>query len=189
MQRLIKIQQGLKAPKHQYNSFGEYNYRSCEDILEAVKPWLKDLGLALILKDDIVCVGDRYYVQATAILYDENGKQITSTTALAREALEKKKSDESQLTGSASSYARKYALNGLFCIDDVKDADSTNKHGKDELKETSKDNKDEQIISEMNKIDNLSDLNKFYAENKDNVCDRNALNKLYANRAKELRAK
>lgn len=189
MKRLIQIQQGLKAPKNQYNSFGEYNYRSCEDILEAVKPWLKDLGLALILSDDVINVGDRYYIKATASIYDEEGKLIASTSAPARETLEKKKSDDSQLTGSASSYARKYALNGLFCIDDVKDPDSTNKHGKDELKETEKQNQDEQIIEQMNKIDNLADLNKFYGEQKENVCDRNALNKLYASRAKELRAK
>lgn len=120
--KLLKIQIELKAPKNQYNSFGEYRYRSCEDILEAVKPLLKDTNSVLLLSDEITEVGERIYVKATATLKDE--KDSISVSAFAREVEEKKKLDGSQLTGVASSYARKYALNGLFCIDDTKDADT-----------------------------------------------------------------
>lgn len=120
MDKLNYIQQNLKAPKGQTNSFGKYKYRSCEDILEAVKPLL---GTAtLVISDEIVMLGDRFYVKATATLKD--GKEEVSNTAYAREAQEKKGMDESQITGASSSYARKYALNGLFLIDDTKDADS-----------------------------------------------------------------
>ncbi len=120
--KLLKIQIELKAPKNQYNSFGEYRYRSCEDILEAVKPLLKETNSVLLLSDEITEVGERIYVKATATLKDE--KDSISVSAFAREVEEKKKLDGSQLTGVASSYARKYALNGLFCIDDTKDADT-----------------------------------------------------------------
>lgn len=121
--KLVNVQSDLKAPKGQYNSFGKYKYRSCEDILEAVKPHLKKNGLALVVKDEIVEIAGRIYVKATAKVIDENGAEI-STTAFAREPQEKKGMDDSQVTGSSSSYARKYALNGLFAIDDNKDADS-----------------------------------------------------------------
>lgn len=126
MSLLSEIQQKLKAPKNQTNSFGGYKYRSCEDILEAVKPLLGDGSLTL--NDEIIVIGDRYYVKATAQLYDGKGVGIAYTCAYAREPLEKKGSDASQITGAASSYARKYALNGLFLIDDTKDADATNDH-------------------------------------------------------------
>lgn len=122
--KLINIQSTLKAPKGQFNSFGKYPYRSCEDILEAVKPLLKDNGLSLRIEDDVVCVGDRYYIKATAILSD--GESEIKTTAFAREEANKKGMDSSQVTGATSSYARKYALNGLFAIDDNKDSDTTN---------------------------------------------------------------
>lgn len=121
--KLNQIQANLKAPKNQMNKFGGYKYRSCEDILEAVKPLLKESGLILLIKDEIINLGDRYYVKATCTLYDEEGHSL-STEALAREAQTKKGMDESQITGAASSYARKYALNGLFAIDDNKDADT-----------------------------------------------------------------
>ena len=121
--KLIAVQSALKAPKGQYNSFGKYNYRSCEDILEAVKPHLKTNGLALVVRYEIVEIARRVYVKATAQVIDEVGAEI-STTAFAREPQEKKGMDDSQVTGSSSSYARKYALNGLFAIDDNKDADS-----------------------------------------------------------------
>lgn len=126
---LNEIQQKLKAPKNQRNSFGNYNYRSCEDILEAVKPLLGDS--TLLISDEVVNVGDRYYVKATATLISpdskpESGKIETSVSAYAREAENKKGMDEAQITGAASSYARKYALNGLFAIDDTKDADTQN---------------------------------------------------------------
>lgn len=120
MATLNKIQQELKAPKNQFNAFGKYKYRSCEDILEAVKPLLGKS--TLIIKDEMVLVGDRHYVKATAILQEDNN--TVEVTAYAREALDKKGMDEAQITGAASSYARKYALNGLFLIDDTKDADS-----------------------------------------------------------------
>lgn len=127
-ERLIHIQGELKAPKGQYNSYGGYKYRSCEDILEAVKPLLKKEKVTLTISDDIVEVGGRVYVKATATLSD--GEDTITTSAFAREAETKKGMDDSQITGSASSYARKYALNGLFAIDDTKDADATNTHGK-----------------------------------------------------------
>jgi len=120
--KLLFIQKHLKAPKSQYNSFGKYNYRNCEDILNAAKPLLADMNAALVLSDDVVMIGDRYYVKATAVLRD--GETLISVTAYAREQDNKKGMDEAQITGAASSYARKYALNGLFCIDDTKDADS-----------------------------------------------------------------
>ncbi|MBF1118236.1 MAG: ERF family protein [Solobacterium sp.] len=121
-EKVVAIQSELKAPKGQYNSFGEYNYRSCEDILEGVKPLLKKYGLYLKLSDAVELVGDRYYIKSTATLSDADN--CISTSAYAREQLEKKKMDASQVTGAASSYARKYALNGLLAIDDTKDADS-----------------------------------------------------------------
>jgi hypothetical protein len=128
-EKLIKVQTELKAPKNQRNNFGGYNYRSCEDILEAVKPILKNNKLTLILKDNIVNIGDRYYIVAIADLIDiETGEKIV-TQAQARESETKKGMDDSQITGTASSYARKYCLNGLFLIDDTKDAD-TNEYKK-----------------------------------------------------------
>lgn len=136
MNRLINIQNELKVPKNQYNSFGNYNFRSCEDILEAVKPLLKAVKLSLIISDEIINVGARFYVKATVKLIDENGKELISTSAVAREEENKKGMDASQITGSTSSYARKYALNGLFAIDDNKDADTTNTHNKTATKTT-----------------------------------------------------
>lgn len=127
-EKLNAIQQKLKAPKNQKNAFGGYNYRSCEDILEAVKPLLGDV--CLTITDEVVQVGDRYYVKATARLFWQN--DIIENAAWAREPDVKKGMDEAQITGATSSYARKYALNGLFAIDDTKDADATNTHGKDE---------------------------------------------------------
>ena len=123
---LNKIQCELKAPKTQMNKFGGYAYRSCEDILEAVKPLLQKYEAALTIGDEIIAVADRIYVKATATLKGKDGE--VGVSAYAREPASKKGSDESQITGAASSYARKYALNGLFAIDDAKDADATNTH-------------------------------------------------------------
>lgn len=123
MKTLISIQNELKAPKNQFNSFGEFHYRSCEDILEAVKPLLFKYGAALILSDEVVLIGNRYYVKATATLLTSEGGTFKAS-AYAREMETRKKMDDGQLTGAASSYARKYALNGLFDIDDTKDADT-----------------------------------------------------------------
>ena len=125
MKNLIDIQKELKAPKGQYNSFGKYKYRSAEDILEAVKPLCHAKGCLLTLSDELVNIGNRYYVKATATFVDANfPDNPTVVTAYAREDETKKGMDGSQITGTASSYARKYALNGLFCIDDAKDADT-----------------------------------------------------------------
>lgn len=118
--RLAAIQENLNAPKNQYNSFGKYKYRSCEDILEGVKPLLN--GLFLSISDEVVLIGDRYYVKATATITD--GENSHTATALAREEESKKGMDSAQVTGATSSYARKYCLNGLFGIDDAKDADT-----------------------------------------------------------------
>lgn len=122
MGKLQEIQQKLRAPKGQFNKFGKYHYRSCEDILESVKPILNETGCTLTLSDEIVLIGERYYIKATAHLKGEDTDEIV--TAYARESATKSGMDDSQITGSTSSYARKYALNGLFCIDDNKDADT-----------------------------------------------------------------
>lgn len=151
-EKLLKAQVELKAPKGQYNSFGKYKYRSCEDILEALKPVLDKLKLTLFISDEIVEVGGSYktskkdevietvgrkYVKATITLVNiEKPDEQIKTSALAREEETKKGMDGSQITGASSSYARKYALNGMFMIDDTKDSDSTNTHGKEEAKKT-----------------------------------------------------
>lgn len=122
IEKIVAIQSELKAPKGQYNSLGKYNYRSCEDILEGVKPLLTKHGLVLTIQDSIDLIGDRFYIKATATITD--GKERLSTSAYARESLDKKGMDASQVTGATSSYARKYALNGLLAIDDTKDADT-----------------------------------------------------------------
>jgi hypothetical protein len=124
MEKLIKIQSELKVPKLHHNSFGNYNYRNAEDILDAVKPLLIRENLLLNITDELVMLGSRFYVKSTVSLIDENNKCIQST-GYAREEETKKGMDSSQITGSCSSYARKYALNGLFLIDDVKDSDSS----------------------------------------------------------------
>jgi len=140
--KLSSIQNELKAPKGQKNTFGKYNYRSCEDILEAVKPICKKHNSVLMLSDELVNIGERYYIKASAILSDLDMDERIINTAYARESETKKGMDESQITGTASSYARKYALNGLFNIDDTKDADTdeytkkTKESDKKELMET-----------------------------------------------------
>jgi len=135
-EKLRKVQQELKVPKSQRNSFGNYNYRSCEDILEAVKPVLDKYGLFLTISDTIRLVGDRYYTEASVTIGSSKEDAI-SVTASAREEETKKGMDGAQITGASSSYARKYALNGLFAIDDTKDADSDS-HGPKEDKPTDK---------------------------------------------------
>lgn len=127
VEQLRNVQFELKAPKGQRNTFGKYNYRSCEDILEAVKPLLDKEKITLCLDDSIEIIGNRFYVKATATLQNEDGESIQNH-AFAREAETKKGMDDSQITGTASSYARKYALNGLFLIDDTKDADTDEYH-------------------------------------------------------------
>jgi hypothetical protein len=127
--KLVKIQAELKAPKNQTNNFGKYKYRSAEDIIEAVKPILFKNNCALLISDEIIQVAERIYVRATAMLIDENNEELPiQVYGWAREEEVKKGMDAAQITGSASSYARKYALNGLFAIDDTKDSDATNNH-------------------------------------------------------------
>ena len=167
--KLLNIQQELKAPKNQKNTFGGYNYRSCEDILEAVKPLLKKENLIMNITDELVYIGERYYIKATAILTDIDSNNQFINVAYAREEETKKGMDGSQITGTASSYARKYALNGLFLIDDTKDADTDEykKQTTEEKKATEKqitilEEKctDEEIekIYEKYKIEKLEDL-------------------------------
>lgn len=155
--KLIEIQNELKAPKSQYNSFGKYNYRSCEDIQESLKPLLVKFGATVFIKDDIVLVDSRYYVKAIVTFVDiESGNTIESF-AYARESEEKKGMDSAQVTGATSSYARKYALNGLFLLDDTKDNDHDSNHQTDvKTEKPSYDNKekDEIIQKIVSKIGN-----------------------------------
>ena len=134
--KLVKVQSELKAPKSQYNSFGKYSYRNCEDILEALKPILNEVKAIVNISDEVVLIGDRYYIKATVKFIDAETGEMVEASAMAREEETKKGMDASQLTGSTSSYARKYALNGLFAIDDTKDSDTTNTHNKYEDKIT-----------------------------------------------------
>jgi len=160
---LVRIQKELRAPKNQYNSFGKYNYRSCEDILEGLKECLGECSV--LLEDDVIMVGDRVYIKATATL--RHADETISTTAMAREALSKKGMDESMVTGTASSYARKYALNGLFAIDDNKDADMI-----------------ESVEDKLESIDTIEDLNEFF---KTLPTDKkNKLTKKFAKRKKAI---
>lgn len=157
---LFKIQQSLKVPKNQRNSFGNYNYRSAEDILEAAKKVLKDHNAVIFLTDEIVSEGGKNYVKATATITD--GNETYSATAYAREEESKKGMDASQITGSCSSYARKYAMNGLFAIDDTKDSDATNTHDKNvEAFQPSIDEWTKQI----QKIQTIEKLQEFYFDN------------------------
>jgi len=129
--KLVEVQSKLKAPKSQFNKFGNYAYRNCEDILEALKPLLNEVKAIINISDDVVLVGDRYYIKATVKFICAESGEIIEASAMAREEENKKGMDSSQLTGSTSSYARKYALNGLFAIDDTKDSDTTNTHNKE----------------------------------------------------------
>lgn len=147
-EKLAMVQQELIAPKNQYNSFGKYSYRSCEDILEGLKPCLAKVKAAVTVSDELVLIGERYYIKATATIMDCESGETVSNTAYAREEEAVKGMSSSQITGSASSYARKYALNGLFCIDDVKDADSRDNR----QKEASEQKKAEE---EQKKIENM----------------------------------
>ncbi len=123
-EKLLHVQRNLKAPKSQYNKFGDFHYRSCEDIQEAIKPLLAEVRAVLLTGDEVVQIGSRFYIKATAIFQDTESPERITNTAYARENEEKPKMDAAQITGSCSSYARKYALNGLFCIDDSKDPDT-----------------------------------------------------------------
>lgn len=153
MKELVEIQSRLKAPKNQYNKFGKYYYRNAEDIMEAVKPILKDLGCTLIVSDIVEHIGDRYYIVATARIVNSSGEE-EEASAWAREGDEGQNGmNHAQLSGSTSSYARKYALNGLFCIDDTKDPDATNTHGKEEAKQPQPQPQPKQSVSTATEAD------------------------------------
>lgn len=156
--RLRCVQRDLKAPKNQYNSFGKYRYRSCEDILEGVKPILQEYGCAIVLSDTIEQIGDRFYVKATATFYDCETGESVSNTAYARESDDKKGMDASQITGTASSYARKYALNGLLLIDDTKDADTDENRNETTGRARSEAAKKGMATKEQNALDSASQI-------------------------------
>lgn len=189
---LQEIQSELKAPKGQTNTFGGYKYRSCEDILEALKPVLAKYQAAVILSDEIVQLGERWYVKATATLKSKEGD--ISVTAYARETETRKGMDESQITGSASSYARKYALNGLFCIDDTKDADTMD--NREQAPKQAKPTKkaafiDPKHLSMLNTAQNMDELDESMAQIKSSYGDswqdvRAMYVPLYKKREKEL---
>ena len=192
---LSNIQAKLKAPKNQFNAFGKYKYRSLEDILEGLKPLLVEHKSSVTIADEIVEVGSRIYVKATVTLHQ--GKENISVTAYAREAESRKGMDDSQVTGSASSYARKYACNGLFAIDDTKDADATNQHDKatpapkkgSQAKPTTPDINPDAIIDMVNDINNVDELAEHYKARKEGInkaSNRNEINNIYAARKKEL---
>lgn len=156
--KLMNIQQELKAPKGQYNDFGKYAYRSCEDILEAVKPLLKKEKVVLTISDELQYIGNRYYIKATATLIDTESEATISNSAYAREEETKKGMDGSQITGASSSYARKYALNGLFGIDDNKDSDTTNIQSKEEKEDKKASPKQMELIQKYYQGENLTKL-------------------------------
>lgn len=158
--QLSIIQNKVKAPKGQFNSFGKYHYRSAEDILEAVKQVVNPMGFSITISDTIINVGDRYYIKATATL--SNGKETWSTDGYAREEESKKGMDGSQVTGASSSYARKYALNGLFALDDTKDSDATNTHGKEQQSKPKIDNAI--LTSSINATSTIEGLNSYYQQ-------------------------
>lgn len=156
--KLMNIQQELKAPKGQYNDFGKYAYRSCEDILEAVKPLLRKEKVVLTISDELQYIGNRYYIKATATLIDTESEATISNSAYAREEETKKGMDGSQITGASSSYARKYALNGLFGIDDNKDSDTTNIQSKEEKEDKKASPKQIELIQKYYQGENLTKL-------------------------------
>jgi len=184
--KLMNVQTGLKAPKGQYNKFGKYKYRTCEDILEALKPHLQKNNLALTITDEIITIGERFYIKATATIYDVDSGESLSTNAYAREAAEKKGMAASQETGAASTYARKYALNGLFAIDDTTDADApTETPPPAERKETAK------KPAAKDKVITMAQVKRLYAKakkaGKTELAIKTTVKKLYGkDSAKEL---
>ena len=183
MKELITIQTKLSVPKAQRNKFGGFNYRSAEDILETVKPLLKETECFLNITDAIELVGDRYYIKATATITNKDGVQVSSS-AFAREELAKKGMDASQITGSTSSYARKYALNGLFAIDDNKDAD-TDEFKKQQDKPAKEVDSKEDVslaLQQIKEAQTLGDLTKVYNDWKAFQKDKRFLSSLTAKR-------
>lgn len=167
-QKLLKIQTELKAPKNQFNKFGNYKYRNAEDILEAVKPLLFATKTTTTISDEVVNIAGRFYVRSTATLFDTESDEFISVNGFAREEESKKGMDGSQITGASSSYARKYALNGLFAIDDTKDSDTTNEHGRDDKPEQkkpeSKTELDKAVLDKINKAKTEVELKNIWFE-------------------------
>ena len=192
--KLSKVQTELKAPKGQFNAFGKYKYRNCEDILQALKPLLKENDLSIIINDSLEMIGNRIYIKAEVKLIDNETKEIITTQAYAREEENKKGMDGSQVTGASSSYARKYALNGMFAIDDNKDSDTTNNGNNDNKSEenkkvpSKKENKPQN--SDFSKYMNFiaKNENKYQTEIKEYLTNKNIdlLENLNFDQAKEL---
>ncbi len=176
--QLSIIQNKVKAPKGQFNSFGKYHYRSAEDILEAVKQIVNPMGFSITISDTIINVGDRYYIKATATL--SNGKETWSTDGYAREEESKKGMDGSQVTGASSSYARKYALNGLFALDDTKDSDATNTHGKEQTQAIN-------WQAKVNACNNLSQLSDLFAAHETTIAGDKSILNLFSTRKSQLK--
>jgi len=176
---LAEIQAKVKAPKGQFNSFGKYHYRSAEDILEAVKQVINPMGFYISISDSIVVQGDRFYVQATATL--SNGTETYTSTAFAREEESKKGMDGSQVTGASSSYARKYALNGLFALDDTKDSDATNTHGKEQTPAIN-------WQSKVNACNSLSQLSDLFTAHETTIAGDKSILTLFSNRKQQLQS-
>lgn len=175
-EKLAVIQQELIAPKNQYNKFGKYNYRSCEDILEGLKPCLAKVKAFVTVSDELVMIGERYYIKATATLHDAESDGYVANTAYAREEEKVSGMSLAQITGSTSSYARKYALNGLFCIDDVKDADT--RDNKQKEAEAQKQDEEETKKIEKSKISEVKVQALIARCNSENV-DMGKIMKLY----------
>ena len=195
---LAEIQAKLKAPKGQFNSFGKYHYRSAEDILEAVKKVVNPMGFSIVLSDVVGEIGGRVYVQSIATLY--NGELEYQATGFAREEETKKGMDGSQITGAASSYARKYALNGLFAIDDTKDSDATNDHGKSQESKVSQvkgsipepsqfDIEFKELISDVKKVIAIGELKCILEKLTDEAKANKEIQQLFNHRKAELSTK
>ena len=188
--QLSIIQNKVKAPKGQFNSFGKYHYRSAEDILEAVKQVVNPMGYSITISDTIVNVGDRYYIKATATL--SNGKETWSTDGYAREEESKKGMDGSQVTGASSSYARKYALNGLFALDDTKDSDATNTHGKEPSKPVKKEEVKLELVEfqeiqvVVNSAKTIAELSSLWLDLEDYYKEIQTVKDLFSNRKNQL---
>ena len=186
-EKLTKIQKTLKVPKVNFNSFGKYKYRSCEDILEAVKPLLPE-DVSLTLSDESISVGDRYYIKATAS-FKEGDDEIIAT-GFARESEDKKGMDDSQITGTASSYARKYALNGLFLIDDTKDADTDDYHKQTDIKDVKEVNIYEMTKSNLDRINDedkiIETIEKIKSSKKLTDTQKEELVKLYSDKVEKI---
>jgi hypothetical protein len=195
---LAEIQAKLKAPKGQFNSFGKYHYRSAEDILEAVKKVVNPMGFAITLTDDLIFADGRWYIKSVAEL--TNGKQTFSSIGLAREEETKKGMDGSQITGAASSYARKYALNGLFAIDDTKDSDATNDHGKSQESKVSQakgsipaptqfDIEFKELIADVKSVIAIGELKGIWEKLTDQAKANKEIQQLFNHRKSELSTK